>query len=173
MARARRNADLQANFEAILGEAVDAEGDVGIAPVVRSAVGTSQNHVLDDPARLRVTSRETDTVGDASKTCDEARFNEVTGRARTGGDGTIQFLLSDFYCPGPHDTQPLFRHPLNVVATPRSSTPLYLTCTARFIDDRRDVQLTVRAWDQSGQPAPNISFDWRCLVPYGPTPTEI
>ena len=28
-----------------------------------------------------------------------------------------------------------------------------------------DVQITVFAWDANGAPAPNVVFDWRCLVP--------
>jgi hypothetical protein len=169
MARARQKPDLRANFEAILGETLD--DDAGVAPVfVRAAVGTGEDLQYLAPQNRMITSRDIGTSGDSSKTCARHPINEVTGTARTGDDGTIQFLLSDFYCR-PRNVTP-FIQPLNFVATPLSSSPRYLTCTAILCSDDIDVQVTVRAWDQAGQPAPGTSFNWRCQVVYSDPPTQ-
>jgi hypothetical protein len=54
--------------------------------------------------------------------------------------------------------------PINVVATPHSSTPCFITSQYSFINDQADVEITLSTWDPNGAAAPDIAFDWRCRV---------
>lgn len=163
MARASQKRDLRANFEAILGETLDPDVEAGV--VIRSPVGTYAQE------QRSVTSRDIGTTGDVSKSCDRrVCFADVTGQSRTGGDGTVRILLSDFYCPSPVESK--FAFPPSFVATPLSRSPRYLTASISYVDSRVDLQVTVGAWDQAGQAAPDTSFHRRCLVPYETCPGE-
>jgi hypothetical protein len=57
--------------------------------------------------------------------------------------------------------------PVNVVATPNSSDPFFLTIQHSLIG-LADVEIKVWTWDANGAAAPGVPFDWRCRVPYHP-----
>jgi hypothetical protein len=94
------------------------------------------------------------------KRCNGTRLLEVSGFAVTGSDGKTQFRLTDFIC---HSGES-FGWPINVVATPLSSTPCFLTVLHTLVDNAKDVEVRVWSWDVGGAPAPAIWFDWRCRV---------
>src|SRR5262245_22410322 len=144
MARARQANTVASRFEAILGATLDPDEDPGVV-ALREATGTR----LYEPERF-VTSREIGTTGASTKACRKYSFNDVTGRSRTGSNGTVQFLLSDFYCPRPGPDP--FTHPVNFVATPITQLPRFVTAQAVLVTGDKDVQITVRAWDEAGRP---------------------
>jgi hypothetical protein len=150
---------LERHFEAILGRDLVPDLDREIA--VRELVS-----VYSRESGFRV-SRDTGTTGSVSKGCAEhdGVILEVSGFAVTGADGMASFLLSDFHCDLPVSTE----RPVNLVATPRSRTPVFLTSEPSIVPG--DVQITVRAWNVSGVPAAGIAFDWRCRIPLRPTLT--
>jgi hypothetical protein len=154
----RNKQNLKKHFEAILGRefSIDFPGDGGVA--LREWVGTYTD------LEGTLTSRDIDTTGESTKACDKKQILDVSGSARTGSDGKIDFSLSDFFCGGFE-----FKHPVNFLATPRSTSPVFLTTLRTLTSDWKDVKITVNAWDSSGAPAVNISFDWRCRVPYVPS----
>jgi hypothetical protein len=92
--------------------------------------------------------------------CDPTSLVDVSGVASTGSDATRQLRLSDFTCL----TDLHFQHPINVVATPLSSTPCFVTLSHTLVNDGEDVEIQVWSWDSGGDPAPAVSFDWRCRV---------
>lgn len=150
--------NLKKHFEAILGRELEAPepGDVVLRDRIASYTA----------AEGSITSREIGTTGDSTKACSAANLLDVSGVARTGEDGTAEFMLSDFFCEFLGKNRPSFQFPVNFVATPRSLTPVFVTGLARPTSGRKDVRIRVAAWAASGTPAPNTSLDWRCRVPY-------
>jgi hypothetical protein len=97
------------------------------------------------------------------KTCHHNRLLDVGGFAQTGISGQTTLLLKSFIClPEPETLT--FLQPINVVATPLSTKPFFLTVTRVLVNNGADVEIKVFSWDANGAPAPNISFDWRCRV---------
>ena len=100
------------------------------------------------------------------KSCSPMRLLDVAGNSSTAADGKRVFLLSDFLC----STNNSFAAPVNLVATPRSTSPCYATTTLNLVPNPSapnffsDVQITVLSWSPNGSPAPNISVDWRCRL---------
>jgi hypothetical protein len=99
--------------------------------------------------------------------CRPARLLDLSGLATTDNSGKRVFRLSEFLCSPPGSIH--FQQPINVVATPRSTTPFFLTVTHSLVNPSpfgtaTDVQITVFTWDANGAAAPNVTFDWRCRV---------
>jgi hypothetical protein len=91
---------------------------------------------------------------------------DVAGFSRTGSDGKSLFRLTDFLCPVGSE---LFIQPINVVATPLSDTPCFLTVVHSLLNNGADVEIKVSTWDASGAAAPNVAFNWRCRVRFQPS----
>jgi hypothetical protein len=157
------NAALKPHFEAILGR----ELDIGEEITIRSDVGTF--NTLEG----NVTSRNIGTTGAFSKGCEHGLMLDVTGLARTGPDGEVSFLLTDFHCLKALNLD----RPLNFVATPLdpgpiSVGPVFLTVRRGIIPgEDEDVRITVKSWGPTGTPVGNIAFDWRCRVLFTRIPT--
>lgn len=97
--------------------------------------------------------------------CYQNQVLDVSGFATTASNGQSLFRLTDFLCPG----EIRFLQPINVVATPFSSTPCFLTVVHSLLNNGADVEIKVFAWDANGAAAPNVSFNWRCRVELGGT----
>ena len=93
--------------------------------------------------------------------CVSSKLLDVTGSAASGADGKSRFRLTSFLCP---EGNFRFGFPINVVATPLSTTPSFLTVVHTLVNNGADVEIEVSTWDAAGTPAPNVSFDWRCRV---------
>lgn len=148
--------DLTKHFEAILGRPLDIDLDGSIT--LRARVGISTRELEGS-----IASREIGTTGASTKGCTSSWVLDVSGFARTSADGTVEFLLSDFHC-----RELGFAYPVNLVATPRARSPVYLTYVGAVTSGWKDVKITVYAWDATGTPAPHTPFDWRCRVPVLP-----
>jgi hypothetical protein len=96
------------------------------------------------------------------KSCATASLVDVDGFAATGSDGKAVFRLSRFTCL----TSVTIGQPLNIVATPQSTAPVYLTAQHVLVDGGADVEYTVFSWAPDGSPAPNVFFDWRSRVSF-------
>jgi hypothetical protein len=149
--------DIKKQLEAILGyelseDAVQAlQTPSLVIPLVQSvALSTSTSGL---------TTRRHLFVG-LPNSCYVNRLMDVSGFALTASNGQSLFRLSNFICP----TDEVFFQPVNVVATPISSTPCFLTVTHSLVNNGADVEITVFAWDANGAAAPNVSFNWRCRV---------
>ena len=148
--------NLKKSFEAILGQElpIDFAGEI----LLRERTGA---YTL--VPKGMITSREIGTTGKSTRRCYQWDIFDLSGASRTGNDGKIEFLLSDFFCE-----EIEFDHPVNFLVTVRSNSPVFLTSLRSLTDDRRDVKITVFSWNSSGESAANITFDWRCRVPYIP-----
>jgi hypothetical protein len=91
--------------------------------------------------------------------CYATELLDVSGFATTGSDGTILFRLTSFLCL----TGIALAGPINVLATPFSSTPCFLTMV-HSLHNGNDVEIKVSSWDANGAAAPNVAFNWRCRV---------
>src|SRR5689334_15577543 len=93
--------------------------------------------------------------------CYDSDALDVSGFSQTGANGQAIFRLTSFLCRA---TQ-TFILPINVLATPISQQPVFLTVTHVLVNNGGDVEITVFSWDANGAPAPEVAFDWRCRVP--------
>lgn len=93
---------------------------------------------------------------------------DVAGTSTTDENGQVTFLVSTFVAGLIGFT---LAEPVNVEATPRTSTPFFVTTTHAIIGvvaEDSDAQITVYAWTPDGKPAANLEFDWRCRCAVGP-----
>jgi hypothetical protein len=92
--------------------------------------------------------------------CTDSRVIDVSGFAQTQNNGQVTFRLSNFLCPAGE----IFSLPINVLATPISAKPFFVTVMHVLVNNGTDVEITVFSWDANGAPAPNVAFNWRCRV---------
>jgi len=138
------------HVEGILGEQIGAEAfpliqlfqDVAISTETPSRT-TQQSLIIFRPNR-----------------CIDSRVIDVSGFAQTQANGQRVFRLSSFLCPAGE----IFSFPINVLATPISQKPFFLTVMQSLVNNGTDVEITVFSWDANGAAAPNITFNWRCRV---------
>jgi len=115
-----------------------------------------------------VTSRDVGMTGGSSKTCGGDFALDVGGTSRTETDGKVQLnsqrlclparALSDFPVWPPHQPR----------RYPQSDAPIFLTSRQTLIVRNgayTDIAITVFSWGANGNPAKDVSFDWRCFVP--------
>ena len=95
------------------------------------------------------------------KSCSGANLLDVCGSSSTAADGSLIFQISQVVC---FPEVRVLAEPINVVVTPRSSGPFFVTQTHALVNGDADVEISVFTWDAAGKPAPNIAFDWRCRV---------
>lgn len=140
----------KAHIEGLLGEKVEEQAlamiqlyqDVAIATTSDSR--TVQRHLLiSRPNR-----------------CFGSRAVDVSSFATTRDNGQVTFLLTNFLCPA----NEIYSIPINVLATPISEKPFYLTVQQELVNNGADVKITVFAWGATGKPAPGVTFNWRCRV---------
>ena len=152
-------AELRQHLESISGRQIDA----------------SDEQLLQLFFRVSLSSYEDGTILSRSiifpgKSCAQANtlpasFLDVSSSASTDATGRRTFLLTDFICSTPNS----FAAPVTLLVTPNTETPCYATMTHTLVPDPNapgfnDLQFTVFTWSVNGQPAPNISFDWRCRL---------
>lgn len=161
-----KNPDIKKSLEAILGYELteDAVQRIQLIQAVASY------DFSDRPGEGFTTRRH--LIIALPNRCDPARLLDISGTATAGSDGTIALRLTDFLCPpfGSGKVESFVR-PINVVATPLSSTPCFLTVLHTLVNGGAngeikgvDVEIKVFAWDADGAAAPNVPFNWRCRV---------
>jgi len=101
--------------------------------------------------------------------CERQRLLDLMGFGRTGTDGSVVLHLREFVCweewkIGPEDQ-------VWVVATPRSSEPVFLTHVVQIPPlphpsppDEVDMQIRVFTWDPAGHPKAKVFFTWRAVL---------
>lgn len=162
--------DLKKQLEAVVGGKLAAEA----IPTIDLVQSVATSTITLDGSITRIS-----LIVVRPNECRFSRLLDVGGFATSGSDGKALFRLNPFLCPfggiggistTPNPTPlppppPKYLQPVNVVATPLSSTPCYLTLLHSLVDNGADVEIRVSTWDATGAAAPNISFDWRCRVP--------
>ena len=103
--------------------------------------------------------------------CAESELLDVSGIATTTDTGSVTLLIKDFLCP--NEDARVYSEPVNIVATPVSATPFFLTVTHSLVITppltfATNVQIDIFAWGANGAPAPNVVVNWRCRVPTSP-----
>ena len=138
------------HIEAILGEKIGDEALALIQMYVDASIVTS--------SASRTVQRH--TTANRPNRCFENRVVDVSGFAETGPNGQITFNLTNFLCPA----NEIYSLPINVLATPISAKPFFLTVQHELVNNGLDVKITVFAWDANGGRAPGVLFNWRCRV---------
>lgn len=120
--------------------------------------------------------------------CEDTLIWIIGGRAKTNNSGEAIIHLNQYLCLS-HDEEsvaqsyvPSILSAPNFVVTPQSGTPVFATTTitteasnfdsALPIDadsnvefpEILDVKVTVLTWNLDGSKAPNITFNWNCLI---------
>ena len=98
--------------------------------------------------------------------CATSELLDVSGVAVTSDAGNVTFVLKNFLCPD--DSGRFYSEPVNIVATPVSASPVFVTATHTLVfttDIANDVQISIYTWDANGAPAPGVTVNWRCRVP--------
>jgi hypothetical protein len=154
------NKDIKRALDELLGEELSAEQLQNIQLFLKIA---TWNRIEDG----RVTRTSPILPG---KFCDPQKLLEVSGVAATGANGKVRFRLKDFLCLD----LLTFDYPINVLATPLASKPVFLTVKHSLVMNPantlgEDVAIEVFTWDANGAPAPKIAFNWRCRVPFEET----
>lgn len=140
----------QEHIEGILGEK--------ISPEALPAIQFFQDVAVTTETPSTTTQRSFIIVW--PNRCYASNAVDVSGFTQTGANGQVAFRLSSFLCPGTHT----FTLPVNVLTTPISRKPFFLTVMHTLINNGADVEITVFAWDANGAPAPDVVFNWRCRV---------
>jgi hypothetical protein len=160
--------DLKKQLEAIVGYKINTEALQFVDLIQSVATSDESGGSITQISLIVVRPNE----------CRSSRLLDVSGFATSGSDGKILFRLNHFLCPfggvlpptlDPNAPatlpRPKYSQPINVVATPLSSTPCFLTLVHSLVGNGADVEIKVSTWDANGVVAPNVSFDWRCRVP--------
>jgi len=138
------------HIEGILGEKV---GDEALA-----LIQLFQDVAISTETPSRTTQRS--LIVARPNRCTDSRVFDVSGFAQTQANGQFVFKLTSFLCPAGE----IFDFPINVLATPISQKPFFLTVMHKLVNNNTDLEITVFAWDANGAPAPNVAFNWRCRV---------
>jgi hypothetical protein len=146
--------DIKKQLEAAIGHEIDADA----APFWKNfwSLAGSYTDITSGGTQPFVTWRS--LIAALPKHCDLSHIVDAAGIAMTGSEGKSVFRLSQFVCLGYIYTS------ANVVATPLSQKPVFLTVEHTLVDEARDVEIKVSTWDANGAAAPNVTFDWRCRV---------
>jgi hypothetical protein len=142
--------EIKEHVEAILGHKLEDEAVQLIQLLQPVALSTTESG--------RLTRRH--LIIAAPNICGDSDMLDVSGLATTANNGQSVFRLTDFLCP----SEISFSQPVNVVATPFSSTPCFLTVVHSILNNGADVEIKIFAWDANGAAAPNVSLNWRCRV---------
>lgn len=143
--------DLKKHFEAILGR--ELVGGFGDEVALRETLG------LYSIEEGNATSREIGVTGSSTKRCGKSSLLSIGGLSLVGVQGKAELRLGDFHCE-----RLGFLHPVIVVATSRTTSPVFVTAVPTIIDNGRDVQIVLHTWAPDGSPAPNVLVTWLCRV---------
>jgi hypothetical protein len=147
---ATKSDDRQKQLEAILDRKLGDE-ELQLIPLTESfAIHTNTECI--------VSQRNIFTAG--PNACSQNRVLDLSSYAATSTDGQSVFRLTKFICPAGER----FRGPINIVATPFSTKPFFLTVNHSLINGGEDVEIKVFAWKPNGTPAAGVTFHWRCRV---------
>ena len=145
---------LQATAEDVLQESVENISFVSIVSV----------YTTDEPAFVQ---ERVPIIDGLLKRCASRNVIDVSGRDRTGASARKTWRLREFISPCDSAFHS-FDRPLSFVASPHSGSPVILTVVPKegILAPPDDVVIEVFTWNTDGGKAPNISFSWRCRVPF-------
>jgi hypothetical protein len=155
-----RAAEVKQQLEAVAGHAIDGTPDQLLKAWYPAGAVLYPRGGPADPDPSYVLSRNILSPGSF---CTQNGLLDASGASTTGSDGRRAFRLSEFAC---YLSGYRLLDPVNFVATPRASTPSFVTFTSTLITqgENFDVSITVFTWNADGAAAPNVDFDWRCRV---------
>ena len=146
--------------------ATTSENEKQIETIQNQGIETGfQVHLFSDIAISTHTScsiTQKNQVLNLPNRCFRGRTLDVSGFAKTLADGQNSFRLTEFLCP----VSGTFGSPINILVTPSSAKPCYVTVMHEFINNGEDVKITFFSWDSQGGPFPDVFFHWRCRVEF-------
>ena len=155
--------ELKAALEAFAGNKIDATNEEVEQSILKLIVPISTYAFTSGG---EIVSRN--IVIFVPRSCVQSELLDVSGVAVTGSTGSVTLLLNDFICP--NDVGRIYAEPVNIIATPASTTPFYVTATHSLVTVPpstfvQNVQINIFTWDSKGAPAPNVVVNWRCRLP--------
>ncbi len=177
-----KTGDLKSQLETIAGHEIDANTEQLAESIINLNVAVS-SYAYTLPDMLRDDVGHLIPIGDGMghvvtkniiiarpPVCTTPRLLDISIVGSTLASGDNVFLISNYLCPTEGGL--VYNEPVNVVATPISAHPFFLTVTYSLVHTppfpfATNLQVTVFAWDANGAPAPNVSVHLRCRVPAG------
>jgi hypothetical protein len=156
-------AELKTRLEEIAGRKLDMTDEQLVSFVFPIASSTFiAKHDTDDDAWI---TRE--RIIFPSPICSDGNLLDTSGLSVTGSNGKAIFRLRNFLCG--RDSIGTFNEPVNLLATPQGTSPLFITMRHQLIKDPTlpfftDVEITASAWHPDETVAANVHFYWRCRV---------
>lgn len=109
-----------------------------------------------------------DGVGNDKLVFQERSVLHVGGWHKTGADGIIEFLISEYVDTNfsPSNATRFFT-PKITTATPINNVAI-LTVQSSVVDTDgdEDIKFVVRSFGANGDVRGNVAFNWQCIVPY-------
>jgi hypothetical protein len=156
--------DVKAALEAFAGNQIDATQEQ-IEERIKNLTFPYSTYAFTPSSSGEVVSKN--ILVFRPRTCAQSELLDVSSASTTGSTGNVTLLINDFLCPS--DVGRGYGEPVNIVATPASTSPFYVTVTHSLIaaapPNPQNVQINIFAWDTKGAPAPNVVVNWRCRVP--------
>jgi hypothetical protein len=161
----KETVDIKAALEAFTGSAIDATNQQ-LEQRIRFLTIPYSTYAFTPATIGEVVSRSIFPF--ISRSCAASELLDVSSSSTTGSTGSVTLLINDFICP--NDVGRIYGEPVNIVATPVSTTPVYVTITHSLVTIPpstfvQNVQINIFTWDAKGAPAPNVTVNWRCRVP--------
>ena len=167
-------ADIKAELEAFVGNPIDVTNEqIGQQLLKLRVPVSSYAFTLADSGGAGLDPfghvRSNPIVVVLPPTCTTSGLLDLSGTAFTSAAGNVTLEVNNFLCPDVGSL--VYDQPINVVATPVSRSPAFVTVTNSLVFTppnspfATNVQLTMFAWDANGAPAPNVTINWRCRVP--------
>jgi hypothetical protein len=161
-----KRAELKAGLEEIAGRKLNMTDEQllsGFWPVASSTY--LAKHDADDDAWIT-----SERIAFPPPISMDSALLDTGGLSVTGSGGQIVFRLgnpSGGYQRRGFNT---YNEPVNLVATPQGTSPLFMTMSHKFVYDEiyhlnYDVEITACSWKPDGTAAANVHFYWRCRVP--------
>ncbi len=146
-----------------LEAAIGRELDPSVAPFWKEFQWLAATFVDIDQDDVRSLATYRSILPEVPRYCDFIRIIDAAGAGMTGSDGKSVFRLSQYVCEAD-----VVYTSTNVVATPLTQGPFFLTVERAVVDNGADVEITVSTWAPNGAVAPDVMFDWRCRVTINP-----
>jgi hypothetical protein len=159
-----KRAELKTRLEEIAGRKLDMT-DEQLLSLLRPIASSTYlaRHDTDDDAWIT-----SERIIFSQPIVTDSRLLDTSGLSVTGSNGQLVFRLRNLI--GTRDGIAQFFEPVNLLATPQGTSPLFMTMNHALVKDPTgtwdtDVEITASAWNPDGTAAAGVRFYWRCRVP--------
>ena len=159
----KKECSFEEYIESLFGPTIELDRVKLVVPI---ATHTIQRGSITSRRIDLVLDRDSGAGSSPSSICSINDILEVSGKGRTGNEGTAKFKISSFLCREGFPRG--FEDPAIIVVTPLASSPVFSTARAKIVSEGSNVRIKVETWGSDGNSVSNQSFNWYCRVPISP-----